>query len=69
VHKWGRYAMEDHFKQDDEITLAGVARQDKQLYGDTDTADEGLFKMFFSGLRDAISRVFGGSPEKEEGGK
>ena len=23
--------MEDHFKQDDEITLAGVARQDKQL--------------------------------------
>jgi len=26
--KGGWLAMEDHFKQDDEITLAGVARQD-----------------------------------------
>ncbi len=57
--------MEDHFKQDDEITLAGVVRQDQQLYGDTD--GEGLFKTLFSGLRDMISRIFGGSSVQKKG--
>ena len=52
--------MEDHLKQGDEITLAGVTRQDNQLCGNTDMTREGLLKALFSGLRDMVSRVFGG---------
>jgi hypothetical protein len=56
--------MDEYFKKEDEITLAGIARQDVELYG------EQLRKppSFWERIRAAVRSFLGGSPPQPPAG-
>jgi hypothetical protein len=54
--------MEDTLRQEDEITLAGIARQEMALYGEAD--GESKLKHVFARIRESLKRLFGSQPQK-----
>ena len=50
--------MDEYFKKEDEITLAGIARQDVELYGEPLRKPPNLWQR----IRTAVRSLVGGSP-------
>ncbi len=55
--------LDEAFENNDEITLAGIARQELDLYGDS--PQEGPFRRLMNGL----SAALGGKPQPKKSKK
>ena len=53
--------IDEAFEQNDEITLAGIARQEMALYGQAD--EESKLKRFLGKIDDALGHLVGKQPK------
>ena len=53
--------IDEAFEQNDEITLAGIARQEMALYGQAN--EESKLKRFLGKIGDALGRLVGKQPQ------
>lgn len=56
--------MDEYFKKEDEITLAGIARQDVELYGESAPEPRSVWRR----IRDAVRSFLGGSSRRQPPG-